>query len=50
MNSKTGTDVAIFKIFSPKKVGEKLPFLNQSKAKLYKYLIITLVFEKNANF
>jgi hypothetical protein len=36
----------IFKIFSPK----KLAFLTQNKAKLFKNLITTLVFEKNANF
>jgi hypothetical protein len=29
---------------------KKLAFLNQNKAKLCKMLIITLVFEKNANF
>jgi hypothetical protein len=29
---------------------EKLAFLTQNKAKLFKNLIITLVFEKNANF
>jgi hypothetical protein len=36
----------ILKIFSPK----KLAFLTQNKAKICKMLIITLVFEKNANF
>jgi hypothetical protein len=41
-----GTDVMILKIFSPK----KLAFLTQNKAKLCKILVITLVFEKNANF
>jgi hypothetical protein len=45
-----GTDVMIFKIFSPKNFGEKFAFLTQNKAKLCKNLIITLVFEKNANF
>jgi hypothetical protein len=29
---------------------KKLPFLTQNKGKLCKILIITLVFEKNANF
>jgi hypothetical protein len=29
---------------------EKLAFLTQNKAKIYKILIITWVFEKNANF
>jgi predicted dinucleotide-binding enzyme len=40
----------IFKIFSPKNSAEKMAFLAQNKAKLCKILIITLVFEKNANF
>jgi hypothetical protein len=40
----------IFKIFSPKNSEKKLAFLTQNKAKLCKMLIITLVFEKNANF
>jgi hypothetical protein len=40
----------IFKIFSPKNSPKKLAFLTQNKAKLCKILIITLVFEKNANF
>jgi hypothetical protein len=40
----------IFKIFSPKNFAKKLAFLTQDKAKLCKILIITLVFEKNANF
>jgi hypothetical protein len=40
----------IFKIFSPKNSAKKLAFLTQSKGKLRKILIITLVFEKNANF
>jgi hypothetical protein len=44
-----GTDVMIFKIFSPKNSTKKLAFLTQNKAKLCKILIITLVFEKNAN-
>jgi hypothetical protein len=46
----SGTDVMIFKIFSPKKIAKKLAFLTQNKAKICKILIITLVFEKNANF
>jgi hypothetical protein len=33
-----------------KKFGEKMAFLTQSKAKLNKILIITLVCEKNAIF
>jgi hypothetical protein len=44
------TDVMILKIFSPKKSAKKLAFLTQNKAKLCKNLIITLFFEKNANF
>jgi hypothetical protein len=35
---------------SAKKIAKKLAFLTQNKAKLYKILIISLVFEKNANF
>jgi hypothetical protein len=45
-----GTDVMIFKIFSPKNSAKKLAFLTQNKAKICKILIVTLVFEKNANF
>jgi Ni,Fe-hydrogenase III small subunit len=45
-----GTDVMIFKVFSPKNSAKKLAILTQNKAKLCKILIITLVFEKNANF
>jgi hypothetical protein len=40
----------IFKIFSPKKIAKKLAFLTQNKAKLCNTLIVTFVFEKNANF
>jgi hypothetical protein len=40
----------IFYIYSPKNSAKKLAFLTQNKAKLCKMLIITLVFEKNANF
>jgi phosphoserine phosphatase len=40
----------IFKIFLPKNFAKKLAFLTQNKAKLFKSLTITLVFEKNANF
>jgi hypothetical protein len=40
----------IFKIFSPKNSAKKLAFLTHNKAKICKILIITLVFEKNANF
>jgi hypothetical protein len=44
-----GADVMIFKIFSPKNSAKKLAFLTPNKVKLLKILIITLVFEKNAN-
>jgi hypothetical protein len=40
----------LLKIFSPKKIAKKWAFLTQNKAKLCKFLIITLVFEKNAIF
>jgi hypothetical protein len=40
----------IFQIFSPKKIGKKLAFLTQNKAKKCNILIITLVCDKNANF
>jgi hypothetical protein len=39
----------ILKIFSPKNLAKKMAFLTQNKAK-FKKMIITLVFEKNANF
>jgi hypothetical protein len=45
-----GKDVMIFKIFSPKKIGKKLAFLTQNKAKLCKNLIITLGFAEKAVF
>jgi hypothetical protein len=45
-----GTDVMIFKIFFLKNSAKKLAFLTQNKAKLCTILIITMVFEKNANF
>jgi hypothetical protein len=44
------TDVMILKIFLQKKSVKKLSFLTLHKAKLCKKLIITLVFEKNANY
>jgi hypothetical protein len=40
----------ILKIFSPKNSAKKWAFLTQNKAKLCIILIITLFFEKNANF
>jgi hypothetical protein len=36
----------LLKIFSPKKLAKKVAFLPQTKAKLCKILIITLLFEK----
>jgi hypothetical protein len=45
-----GTDVMILKIFSLKNFAKILAFLTQNKAKLCKILIITVIFEKNANF
>jgi Ni,Fe-hydrogenase III small subunit len=50
IGAQSGTDVKILKIFSPKISANKLAFLTQNKAKLCKILILTLVFEKNANF
>jgi hypothetical protein len=50
MHIAPGTDVMIFKIFSPKNFVTKLAFWTQNKAKLCKLLIITLVFEITANF
>jgi hypothetical protein len=44
------TDVVILKIFSPKKIAKKLAFLTHNKARLGKFLIITLVFEKKRQF
>jgi hypothetical protein len=45
-----GTNVMIFKIFLLKKSAKKLAFLPENKAKLFKNLIITMVFVKNVNF
>jgi hypothetical protein len=39
-----------FKNIFAEKFSEKMAFSTQNKAKLCKILIITLVFEKNANF
>jgi hypothetical protein len=47
--ARPGTDVMILKIFSPKNSAKKLAFFTPNKGKLCKSLIITLVFEKNAN-
>jgi hypothetical protein len=43
-----GADVMILKIFSPKNLAKKFAFL--TKLNFEKYLIITLVFRKNAIF
>jgi hypothetical protein len=43
-------DVMIQKKLFAKKFGKKFEFFTQNKPKLCKILIITLVFEKNANF
>jgi hypothetical protein len=43
---QTGTDVMIFKIFLPKKFAKILAFFAQTTANV----IVTLVFEKNADF
>jgi hypothetical protein len=40
----------IFKIFSPKNLAKILAFFAQTADNFCKNLIITLVFEKNANF
>jgi hypothetical protein len=40
----------IFKIFLPKNSAKKFAFMTQNNAKLCKILMITLVFEKSANF
>jgi hypothetical protein len=48
--SGPGTDVMILKIFSPKNLAKILAFLTQTTLIISKNLIITLVFEKNANF
>jgi hypothetical protein len=45
-----GTDVMILKIFSPKQFGKKIGIFTQNKAKLFKKINITMVFDKNANF
>jgi hypothetical protein len=48
--SLTGTYVMILEYFRQKKLAKKLKFLNQNKAKLFKILIITLVFVKTPFF
>jgi hypothetical protein len=44
------TDVMIFKIFSPENLAKILAFFAQTTVRFCKNMIITLVFEKNANF
>jgi hypothetical protein len=50
MIQRPGADVKIFKDIFAEKFIKKLAFLTRNKGKLCKILIITLVFEKNANF
>jgi hypothetical protein len=47
---RSGANVMILKIFSPKNSAKKFTFLTQNKAKICKILFITLTFDKNANF
>jgi hypothetical protein len=47
---RPGIDVMILKIFSPKNLAKILAFFAQTTASFCKNMIITLVFEKNANF
>jgi hypothetical protein len=42
--------MGFLKIFSPKNSAKKWRFFTQNKAKICEILIITWVFEKNANF
>jgi hypothetical protein len=46
----TGTDVMIFKNIFAESSAKKLAFLTENKANFFFKLMITLVFEKNANF
>jgi hypothetical protein len=48
-NVRSGTDVMIFKIFSPKNLAKKLEFFAHTTTNFCKK-IIALVFENNANF
>jgi hypothetical protein len=45
--TRSGTDVMIFKRFSPKNFCEKVAFFAQTTVKI---LIMTMVLDKNANF
>jgi hypothetical protein len=49
VSNHLGPMLRFLNIFA-EKIGEKIGFLTQNKAKLCKILIITMVFEKNANF
>jgi hypothetical protein len=50
MSSYLGPMFRCFRYFRRKKLAKKLAFLTRNKAELCKISIITLVFEKNANF
>jgi hypothetical protein len=50
MNPEAGIDVMILKIFSPKNLAKKFGVFDSKQSQIFKKLIITLVFEKNANF
>jgi hypothetical protein len=45
-----GTDVIILKIFLPKNFGEKIGVFDSKQSQILKKMIVTLGFEKNANF
>jgi hypothetical protein len=48
--ANSGTDVMIFLIFSPKNLAKNWRFLLKLLLVFAKIVILTLVFEKNANF
>jgi hypothetical protein len=48
-DSRSGTDVMVFLNMFAEKFCDKMAFLTQNKAKFWKNLITTLVFNKNAN-
>jgi hypothetical protein len=50
VQARSGTDVMIFKIFSPKNLAKILAFFAQPTASFPKNVIITLVFEKTPIF
>jgi hypothetical protein len=49
IKSWPGTDVTILKIFSQKKLAKRLSFLHNQLLVFEKKMIVTLVFEKNAD-